>query len=381
MSSSLALGAGAAVGLYLVVLISVGYATRRRGAQTGLGDFYLAGRNLGGFVLLLTLYATQYSGNTLLGYPGEAFRIGYAWVMSVGFMMAIIVVYLVFAPRLQRLARRHAFVTPGDWIAHRFGSPSLTLIANVLLVLAISNYLLAQLMAMGHVTEGLSGGARALLGRRGAADAGRHRLRDGGRHARRRLDRLRAGHHAAGGTRRAAAGRRADPGPPRRADDGRRGGGAREGRRAVPGHLAQLAQHAAAHRLLRRRVSARDPAHLCRSRRSHAQARLQRDGLPAARHHRRHVHGRDPGHPRAVRRRRCRSGHARAADRLERAVAAALLPLRHGHHRRRRRGDVDRRLGAAEPVVDSRQGRRRHHPARGRVGRNALPESASCSRG
>ena len=159
MSPSLAAGAGAAVGLYLLVLISVGYATRRRGAQTGLGDFYLAGRNLGGFVLLLTLYATQYSGNTLLGYPGEAFRIGYAWVMSVGFMMAIIVVYLIFAPRLQRIARRHRFVTPGDWITHRFGSPSLTLVANVLLVLAISNYLLAQLMAMGHITEGLSGGA------------------------------------------------------------------------------------------------------------------------------------------------------------------------------------------------------------------------------
>ncbi|MCY4026811.1 MAG: sodium:solute symporter family protein [Acidobacteria bacterium] len=159
MSPSLALGAGAAVGLYLAGLVAVGYATRRRGAQTGLGDFYLAGRNLGGFVLLLTLYATQYSGNTLLGYPGEAFRIGYAWVMSVGFMMAIIVVYLLFAPRLQRLARRHAFVTPGDWITHRFGSPRLTLLANVLLVAAISNYLLAQLMAMGHVTEGLSGGA------------------------------------------------------------------------------------------------------------------------------------------------------------------------------------------------------------------------------
>ena len=159
MNTSLAAGAGAAIGLYLVALVSVGYATRRHGAQTGLGEFYLAGRNLGGFVLLLTLYATQYSGNTLLGYPGEAFRIGYAWVMSVGFMMAIIVVYLLFAPRLQRIARRHGFVTPGDWITHRFQSPSLTLFANLLLVLAISNYLLAQLMAMGHVTEGLSGGA------------------------------------------------------------------------------------------------------------------------------------------------------------------------------------------------------------------------------
>ena len=156
---SLALGAGIAVGLYLVVLIGVGWVTRRAGARTGLDDFYLAGRSLGGFVLLLTLYATQYSGNTLLGYPGEAVRVGYAWVMSVGFMMAIIVAYLLFAPRLQVIARRHHFVTPGDWIAHRFTSPPLTLIANVLLILAISNYLLAQLMAMGHVTAGLSGGA------------------------------------------------------------------------------------------------------------------------------------------------------------------------------------------------------------------------------
>ena len=70
MNSSLALGAGIAVGIYLILLIAVGYATRRKEKNTGLGDFYLAGRNLGGFVLVLTLYATQYSGNTLLGYPG-----------------------------------------------------------------------------------------------------------------------------------------------------------------------------------------------------------------------------------------------------------------------------------------------------------------------
>ena len=156
---TLGLAAGGAVCIYLLILISVGYLTHRHNHHADLDDFYLAGRNLGGFVLLLTLYATQYSGNTLLGYPGEAFQLGFAWVMSVGFMMAIIVVYLLFAPQLQRIAKQKHFITPGDWITYRFNSPSLTLIANVLLVAAISNYLLAQLMAMGHVTEGLSGGS------------------------------------------------------------------------------------------------------------------------------------------------------------------------------------------------------------------------------
>ena len=156
---TLGLAAGCAVCVYLLILISVGYLSHRHSHHADLDDFYLAGRNLGGFVLLLTLYATQYSGNTLLGYPGEAFQLGFAWVMSVGFMMAIIVVYLLFAPQLQRIAKQKHFITPGDRITYRFNSPSLTLIANVLLVAAISNYLLAQLMAMGHVTEGLSGGS------------------------------------------------------------------------------------------------------------------------------------------------------------------------------------------------------------------------------
>ena len=159
MSASLGGGAVAAVGVYLLAVLGVGYAARQRRTSESLSEFYLAGRQLSGPVLLLTLYATQYSGNTLIGYPGEAYRLGYSWVMSVGFMMAIIVSYLFFAPRLHHLAKRHRFVTPGDWLTHRFQSPGLTLMANILLVAAIANYLLAQLVAMGHITAGLSGGA------------------------------------------------------------------------------------------------------------------------------------------------------------------------------------------------------------------------------
>ncbi|RMF66267.1 MAG: sodium:solute symporter family protein [Calditrichaeota bacterium] len=142
---------------YLLFMLLVGYVARRKQRGESLDEFYLAGKNLGTFVLLLTLYATQYSGNTLLGYPGEAFRLGFAWVMSVGFMMAIVVVYLIFAPRLYRLSRRHGFVTPGDWMTHRFGSPLLTQGVNLVLIVAMLNFLLAQLIAMGHVVAGLSG--------------------------------------------------------------------------------------------------------------------------------------------------------------------------------------------------------------------------------
>ena len=107
-------------------------------------------------MLLLSLYATQYSGNTVVGYPAEASRLGFAWIMSVSFMMAIVVGYLLYAPKLRRLSKDRGFVTPGDWVDDRFGSQTLSLATNLLLVVSIANYLLAQLMAMGHVVAGIS---------------------------------------------------------------------------------------------------------------------------------------------------------------------------------------------------------------------------------
>ena len=94
------------IAVYLFSLIGIGYWGMRARKENSLKDFYLAGSGVGFMVLVLTLYATQYSGNTLFAFTGKTFRIGYAWLMSVHFMTSIIVVYLVFAPKLHRLAKR-----------------------------------------------------------------------------------------------------------------------------------------------------------------------------------------------------------------------------------------------------------------------------------
>ena len=94
------------IAIYLLSLIGIGYLGMRARTENSLKDFYLAGSGVGFMVLVLTLYATQYSGNTLFAFTGKTFRIGYPWLMSVHFMTSIIVVYLVFAPRLHSLAKR-----------------------------------------------------------------------------------------------------------------------------------------------------------------------------------------------------------------------------------------------------------------------------------
>jgi len=144
--------------IYIAALLVIGLWSRRVRQQNSLSDFYLAGRSLGSLVLLFTLFATQYSGNSLSGFPGQTYREGLAYYMSVTFMVGIVGGYLLFAPRLFREARKHAFVTPTDYVAARFGSPLLSNAVSTILAITLVNFLLAQLMAMGHAFAGLTDG-------------------------------------------------------------------------------------------------------------------------------------------------------------------------------------------------------------------------------
>lgn len=150
-------GAWAFIAIYLCSLLLLGWAGRAARKEDSLQDFYLGGRGFGFAVLLLTLYATQYSGNTLFGVAGATYRLGFAWLIAVHYMLAIIVFYLTFAPKLYRLSRTRGYVTPTDYLEDRFGSKAISLVASLVMIVSLTNYLLAQLMAMGRALQGLAG--------------------------------------------------------------------------------------------------------------------------------------------------------------------------------------------------------------------------------
>jgi Na+/proline symporter len=147
---------------YLGLLFAVAILARRARRSDSPSDHFLAGRDLGLLILFFTLYATAYSGNSLLGYPGEAYRRGFSWIMATGFMLSIIVVFHALVPRLRPIAARNEFVTPGDWVRYRFagerGARVLLLAVSILMALALANFLFAQLKAMGDLAEQVTGG-------------------------------------------------------------------------------------------------------------------------------------------------------------------------------------------------------------------------------
>ena len=159
MSDVLPFGVGAwfFVGLYLCSLLLIGWIGYNARREDTLRDFYLAGGGFGFVVLFLTLYATQYSGNTVFGVAGAAYREGFGWLIAVHYMLAIVVCYQIFAPKLYALSRHGGYVTPVDFVQERFGSAALSLLASIVMIVALNNYLLAQLMTMGRVLQGFAG--------------------------------------------------------------------------------------------------------------------------------------------------------------------------------------------------------------------------------
>ena len=147
--------------LYLLILIPVCVVAWRYRSDAH-SNYYLANRSLGFFVLVLTLYATIQSSNGLMGGTGETWRRGFFWVVAVGYVVSMAVGYHFIAPALRPIACKHGFITPGDWLRHRFyGEPlalSLRRIITLVMAVVLANILFAQLKAIGEITEVMTGG-------------------------------------------------------------------------------------------------------------------------------------------------------------------------------------------------------------------------------
>ena len=145
--------------IYVLSLILIGWFGKKARKRNTLSDFYLAGRGMGVLILFLTLYATQYSGNTLVGFAGRAYREGYQSLVLVTMLSGAVAAFVLYAPKLYQLSRTHSFITPTDYLKHRFNNTHLTLFAASLFLMALANYILTNLKAIGFIVVAVTGGA------------------------------------------------------------------------------------------------------------------------------------------------------------------------------------------------------------------------------
>jgi SSS family solute:Na+ symporter len=110
------------VGLYLVAVVYIGVFAFRHTAGSGAEDFFLAGRSIGPFVFVLSLFGTNMTAFSILGSSGHAFSNGIVTYGLMASSSALIIPLSLFfiGTRIWALGQRHGFMTPVQMFRDRW---------------------------------------------------------------------------------------------------------------------------------------------------------------------------------------------------------------------------------------------------------------------
>lgn len=149
--------------LFMVFMVMLSIFVHHQQAKEGylhnfLQNYFVGGRNLGGFVLAMTTVATYSSVSSFVGGPGMAWKIGFGWIyMAIVQVTAIFLVLGIFGKRVAILSRRFQAVTVVDIIRKRFQSDLLADIAAFIIVLFFCGTMTAQFVGGAKLFETVTG--------------------------------------------------------------------------------------------------------------------------------------------------------------------------------------------------------------------------------
>lgn len=151
-----------AVGLYVILGFAIALAARRH-VGIGMSDFFLAGRRVGGVISALTYSATTYSAFMLVGLAGLSYTGG---VGALGFELTYLCglfLGVFFLPRFWLAGKRYGYITPMDLLADRYQNKAVGVTAAILSLVFLVPYSAAQLLGIGLLMSGMSGGGISVL--------------------------------------------------------------------------------------------------------------------------------------------------------------------------------------------------------------------------
>ncbi|MEH7382773.1 sodium/pantothenate symporter [Bacillus sp. JJ1533] len=144
--------------LVFIFIIGIYAAGRLKGSSGFLQDYFLGSRELGGFVLAMTMVATYGSASSFIGGPGAAYNIGLGWVLLA--MIQVVTGYFVLAvlgKKFAIVARKINAVTLIDFLKERYNSKWVVLLSALSIIIFLFASMSAQWVGGGRLIESLTG--------------------------------------------------------------------------------------------------------------------------------------------------------------------------------------------------------------------------------
>ncbi len=146
--------------VYLGIALYIGIFAFRRTHPRTAEDYFLAGRSIGAFVFVLSLFGTHMTSFSILGASGHAFSNGIVTYGLMASSSAIIVPLTLFflGTRLWALGKRYGFFTPVQMFRDRWECGHIGTVIFAVQAALLVPYIIIGVMGGGTTLEVISGG-------------------------------------------------------------------------------------------------------------------------------------------------------------------------------------------------------------------------------
>jgi len=151
------------ISIYIAAGLGIALMARRQ-LGAGVSDFFLANRKLGGFISALTYSATTYSAFMMIGLAGLTYLTG---VGALGFELTYLCgmfMMVFFLPRFWLVGKKYGYVSPMELLSDRYQNRGVGATAAILALVFLIPYGAVQLMGVGYLMNGISGGVIPVVG-------------------------------------------------------------------------------------------------------------------------------------------------------------------------------------------------------------------------
>ncbi len=146
--------------IFLFVIFAVGFWSHKFVLKSNsfLEEYFLGERQMGGFILAMTMVATYGSASSFIGGPGVAYTQGLGWVLLAMAQLATgYFTLMVLGKKFAIVARQYKAITLIDFLKERYQSKTVVLLSAASIIIFLFSSMTAQWIGGARLVESITG--------------------------------------------------------------------------------------------------------------------------------------------------------------------------------------------------------------------------------
>lgn len=147
--------------LYLTLMLFIAYRVNKLKNSANVNfteEYFMGSRNMGGFVLAMTIVAAYVGASSFIGGPGVAYKLGLGWVLLACIQLPTAFLTLgILGKKLAIISRKLESVTIVELLKKRYNSDAVVIISSIAMLLFFLASIVVQFIGGGRLFESMTG--------------------------------------------------------------------------------------------------------------------------------------------------------------------------------------------------------------------------------